>query len=285
MNRIEDNNIDKIGILKTYIVFGALFYLVVPCSYILSIFFDWGYFYALDISFEDSPTTKIDHLNSWLTWFPIWVGGLIFAIAIKLNQNIDWVLLSASEPNKTSHEPTDSKQVYKCVYKYGTKSLIFLVPLLILMFILGEKMLINLVIAALAIALIINVHSFFKLHVKIGFPEVITMIFPEVITMIFLLPVAFLVSFWWGLVITTLDQATTQIPTHRLYMKTPGEGSQVESEDVILLRSFQNSLLIREWDKNIRWIDKDQVVEIKTLKDNGPRSGFLCKYRIYCPKI
>ncbi len=284
MSRIEEYNIDKIGILKTYIVFGAIFSLVVPCSFVLSIFFDWGCFFALGISFAESPTTVIDHLSSWFKWFPICVGGLICGIAVKLNQNIDWVLLSASESNKTSHEPTDSKQVYKRVYKYGTKSLIFLVPLLILMFILGERMLINLVFVVLAIVLIINVRSFFTLRPNIGFPEAKRMILPEAKRMIFLLPAAFLISFWMGLVFTTSDQTATQSASHRLFMKTPVDSSQVDSEDVILLRLFPNWLLIEEWDNNIRWIDKDQVVSIKTLK-KGPHSGFLCKYGIYCPKV
>ena len=259
--------------------------MVVSCSLVFSICFDWGYFFALGITFEESPTTVIDHLDSWLIWFPIWVGAIIFAISIKLNQHVNLRQLLTSEPNKTPHKPTYSKQVYYRVNKYLTISLIGLVPLLILMFILGERMYIKLVIVVLAIVLMINVYSVFKLHPNISFLEVNKIIFPEVNKFVFLLPVAFLLSFGWGLVTMTLDQAATNTATHRLYMKTSGEGSQIDSKDVILFRSFHNWLLIGEWDKNIRWIDKNQVVEIKTLKENGPRSGFLCRYRIYCPKV
>ena len=52
-------------------------------SVVLSFVYDWGFFTALGISFNDAPTTITDHVRSWLVWLPS--VGIFTTITVAVN--------------------------------------------------------------------------------------------------------------------------------------------------------------------------------------------------------
>ena len=49
---------------------GALVGVIASLSVIVSFIYDWGFFWALGISFSQAPTTITDHVQSWIIWLP-----------------------------------------------------------------------------------------------------------------------------------------------------------------------------------------------------------------------
>ena len=60
---------------------GALVGVIASLSVIVSFIYDWGFFWALGISFSQAPTTITDHVQSWIIWLPrvIVIGILLLA--------------------------------------------------------------------------------------------------------------------------------------------------------------------------------------------------------------
>jgi len=57
---------------------------------ILSIIYDWGFYFALDVGFTDVPTSIGDHIRSGLIWLPKTLFGLLIVLAIEfVNQRIE----------------------------------------------------------------------------------------------------------------------------------------------------------------------------------------------------
>ena len=62
--------------------------LVTGITLIGSVVYDWAYFYALELSFSDIPTTIADHMRSALNWIPnaVFVVGIIICIELFLTR-------------------------------------------------------------------------------------------------------------------------------------------------------------------------------------------------------
>ena len=76
-------------------------------SLLLSIIYDYAYFYALNLSFSDVPSTISDHLRSGLIWFPTLLFctflALIFeliTVRIEKGMSEDEIIESSPDPQK-----------------------------------------------------------------------------------------------------------------------------------------------------------------------------------------
>ena len=75
------------------------------CALILSIIYDWGFFFALNIGFIDIPTSIGDHIRSALIWLPKTLFSFFIVFAIEfINQRIERglteeeIILSSKKP-------------------------------------------------------------------------------------------------------------------------------------------------------------------------------------------
>jgi hypothetical protein len=57
---------------------------------ILSIIYDWGYFYAIGISFAEIPTSISDHIRSALLWLPNTILAIFLVLTFEyINQRVE----------------------------------------------------------------------------------------------------------------------------------------------------------------------------------------------------
>ena len=63
----------------------ALTAIVAAWSLVVSVAYDWGFFYAIGISFAHAPTTLSDHLSSWLVWATLYSSlPLVYVIYMMI---------------------------------------------------------------------------------------------------------------------------------------------------------------------------------------------------------
>ena len=53
-------------------------------SILISVTYDWGFFFSLGLSYARSPTTIVDHVQSWLYWLPLFVVSGVGVILAHL---------------------------------------------------------------------------------------------------------------------------------------------------------------------------------------------------------
>lgn len=57
--------------------------LTVALGFVVSVIYDWGFFYALDLDFSAIPTTTSDHFRTGVLWFPKLLAIILVYFAIE----------------------------------------------------------------------------------------------------------------------------------------------------------------------------------------------------------
>ncbi len=76
-------------------------------SLVVSVAYDWGFFFALGIRFAHAPTTLSDHLSSWLVWATLYTP-IPFAYVIYLMIRFRRHVRPAPQDNEGDDEATSS---------------------------------------------------------------------------------------------------------------------------------------------------------------------------------
>ena len=109
---------------------------IAPLSIAISFFYDWGFFFALGISFEEAPTTISDHIQSWFVWLPAIVPSALIMLAMQL-------LNIRIEGGMTEHEINESSSNPDLARRFRYSALILMgftgVPIPVLWLLFGSR--------------------------------------------------------------------------------------------------------------------------------------------------
>lgn len=98
-SEVKNSLISRIGIFSAAIPLASL---------LVSVFYDWGFFLSIGISFAEAPTTIEDHLRSGLVWLPemslIILANLLLEMStrrIERGMTEEEIIASAPDPQRT----------------------------------------------------------------------------------------------------------------------------------------------------------------------------------------
>ena len=230
-------------------------------SVVVSFFYDWGFFTALGISFEDAPTTITDHIRSWLLWLPalgvvttIAVAKELFIRRLEHGMTEDEIIESSPNPDRTARA---RNRPYKFIAAMG--------PTFILIWVLLGDRFFEGFLAGLAICWVAFMGWVF------GHPTVWTRHpFWFRWSAFALLPVP-LFFFYLGFI--SIERGDF-IPAWDSGIYTVHVEGPTSTRNVKVLRSFEKWLLVNE-DDAIVWIPVDHIRRMEVQKQE-PYRGLLC---------
>lgn len=243
---------------------GKITAVVASFSVVISVFYDWGFLFALDISFAGAPTTISDHVRSWLVWMPKVVTAVLFLLVVEL-------LLRRLEGGKTEEEivksstdPTWTEKFRRSPYKAME---VFGVLIVASWLLFGNMFLDGLFVGIIICWFLFMGWVFGHPVVRDRHPEPFRLF-------VFWGPPLMLWFFFVGF--NAAKSATTSSSMlHRLQMIAHGADSG--PQEAHILRSFEKWLLIQEKDKQIVWVRFDDVRRIEKLTPQSPFRGLICE--------
>ena len=247
---------------STRITIAQASILIPGISLAASVFYDWGFFTAIGISFAETPTTVSDHVRSWLVWLPyasiFILGSMLVEIAmhrIERGMTENEIVASSPDPKKTARYRDAPFQFLKVAGILGIILWILFGWLFIPAALIGAVFMWFMVSAWL-----MSYPAFRQLY-SAGFQTLFNWV-PPILILLFL----------WGFIggLSIVDPKVT----HRLHIKTQSAG--VVPEDVSLLRSFENYLLVQNENKAIVWVKIDAVHRIEKTSEESRFEGLAC---------
>ena len=96
--------------------FASVSGVVASVSILMSFVYDWGFFYALGISFNEAPTTISDHVQSWLLWLPkVIIAVIVFSAYEMVTRRIERGM-SEEEIVESSRNPSQTRRIRNSPY-------------------------------------------------------------------------------------------------------------------------------------------------------------------------
>ena len=237
---------------------GVLCASVASLSVLVSFVYDWGFLYTLGISFSEAPTTISDHIRSWLVWLAILTAPALFLLAQEL-------LLIRLEKGMTETDIIEASPDPVWEQRRFDRPRKFILVTCILIFVLwlflgdhfGDGLLFALPIIWISFARWVFRNPFVKSRYSPFFEKTAI-----------LLPATAIFVFFLGASYARIELRQSSA-THQLVLQTT-------AEEVTLLRSFQEWLLIRHEDTTIAWVHLNKVVQIQVIEENKPYRGLAC---------
>ena len=241
---------------------------VASFSILASFVYDWGFFYALGISFNEAPTTISDHVQSWLMWLPRVIIIVIVVTAyglvirrIEHGMSEEEILESARNPSLTRRIRNSPLVLFKVLGPFGVVIWVLLganyVPTSLLF------------IGGAITWLLISSWIFRHPRVKALYSKLFFLSFISIPPLIM---VGFSLGYSAGFAESEYN-ASIGFSVH-------GSNSvpTIESRRIKLVRSYENWLLIRDKKNRINWIKMNNVNNLVKLKEKQPFSGLICKF-------
>ena len=249
--------------------------LVVAGSVFISVCYDWGFFFALGTSFAQAPTTIADHLQSWLVWLP---RASVIVLALLASE----FFLRRMEHGKSNEEIIASSKNPAAVriFRNGPYvfTLVFCIIIVVRSIAVGEPFPLSILLTAfcavyvwLNLAIWIFRHPTVKERSSVALRQLFAFVPPVI-----------LIAFAWGME-DAYPATPHQYATHRMHMPGTEAIAQETSEEVELLRVFEEWALVRDRNRGIIWIGLDRVGEFEQLTERKPFRGVLCHLGIFCP--
>ena len=233
---------------------GTVSGIVASLSVLISVTYDWGYFFELDLSYSKSPITIGDHVQSWVAWLPAFFG---VGVGVFLGQ-----LARIENPVKNLDENATVEQL-KDARKLLRKRRYQVIFLLMFLFVLF--MVISYIkydsIYPLGFILLLPfwiVWFMWFSGVKAKFPAALG----EFLTW---LPPALAFAFLSGSMHAVHALGEQGQLTHRIVVVDDGESLRVS--DVKVLRVFQDWFLVVENDEQMVWISSATVKRMEILNE------------------
>ena len=243
---------------------GGIIASIASISILVSFIYDWGFFFALGVSFSETPTTITDHMQSWLQWLPI---VLVVGITL-LTYGLIVLRVSRGRPDKRTHSNSRSS----AIWQFGQEVLSSIVLVGPIMFVLvwvfwGDIALIALVAGLFFLWWPFMSWIFEHKAAYTHLPNVIrdiSIVFPPVV----------LLAFWMGMASAGSTREEPSM-THRLIMD--GSDEITETLETELLRAFEEWLLVRSENNQLSWIRLDDVKRIESLTQRSHFKGLACE--------
>ena len=244
---------------------AAVFAIAASVSVIVSFIYDWGYFSTLGIDYAQAPTTISDHVRSWLIWLPIVITPMLVLLAnellgARLDEGLTDENIRASSRNP---------RFFRRFRRGPGKGVAFIAVLLTFIWLLLGEVAANVRPVAIPITWVVFARWVFR-HPRVGRRH--SSGAKDIATYA---PAAFFVAFFLGAASahTEMSQSST---SHRIALATTarGEGEQ----EVRLLRSFQEWILVRDQDEKVVWVHLNDVVRIQLLEESEAFKGLACRF-------
>ncbi len=256
--------------------------LVASISIVLSIIYDWGFFYALGISFGEAPTTIVDHVQSWLIWLP---NVILFAVALLIGSKFTSFFIKRRnikiEAENSSRNSSQTQPNIKAArIKYSVVLVIFGSILILDWLLFGDSYVPNIKLF-IGIYLILVVIAFW-ITIKV-FPNNLRILVFKVIpsslrTLVFnflvYIPLLLLVIFILGN-ISAKSGKSDYLASIESIEQNENNVSALETKNIKLVRSFENWLLIRDEKNRISWVHTNRVHNLVKLDEKQPFTGLI----------
>ena len=226
----------------------------------LSVLYDWSFLSALGISFSEAPTNLNDHIQSWLIWLPIVLLAILLLVAIRVVEEST----KAIDSEGLDDQPPQSGRriqinLYTCI-----GSVAFFISLFAILF--GMQLLPRIwyywafVILWIAIAGWV-IERLFSLFTK---------------ALVFFVPLMFLIIYFMGQYDAN-EGISAEDPNYKIYYYAGSDHSTADSE-ILLLRTFDDWLLIRDQKQNVHWIPSRDIKQIQLINESKPFIGIVCLF-------
>ena len=238
-------------------------------SILVSFVYDWFFFYALGISFNEAPTTIFDHVQSWLVWLPRVIIGVIVLTAIGLVTHRLEHGMSEEEILESTRNPSRTRRIRNSPYIFVQVLGLFLVVIWVL---LGENYVPTdgLILGGFFTWIFLASWIFRHPIVKARHSKLFNLSFVWIPLLII---IVFLMGYRSASYAESEYSASIGFGVHDLnYVPT------MESRKIKLIRSYENWLLIRDKKNRISWIKMTNVNNLVKLKEKQPFPGLICKF-------
>ena len=251
---------------------GKITAVIASFSVIISVFYDYGFLFALDISFAGASTTISDHVRSWIVWLPRITILSLFLLGYELLMCRLEGGVTEEEIVKSSPDPTWTEKFWRGPYK-AFEVLGILIVVLWLLF--GSSFSDGLVVGGIGCWLLftrwIFEHPVVRSRHSVPFRLFVRLV-----------PVLMAMVFFLGFNAAKSATGSSSMP-HRFQMAAQGADSG--PQEAHLLRSFEKWLLIQEKDGRIAWVRSDDVRRIERPTPETPFRGLVClfSYKLCLP--
>ena len=253
-------------------------------SLVVSVAYDWGFFFALGISFAHAPTTLSDHLSSWLVWATLYTP-IPMAYVIYLMIRFDRQARADLKDNEGDDEvPPSVQQIFQRMRLFYRMSFWIFPVLLLSWFLFGTPKnpwgWIALSWIGLVGPWLIGLRNLPEEATARARSAVRSISLP--LLLLTWVPATFFAFFAFGY--SYLDRAQDDAMPRAHVRFGAGEmdsGSVVEETHV--LRSFANWLLVQDQSRTqVDWVRMEQVDRIEVHPD-APFPGVLCGiFGVWC---
>ena len=244
---------------------GKITAVIASFSVIISVFYDYGFLFALDISFAAAPTTISDHVRSWVVWLPRVVTSVLFILAVELLVRRLERGATEEEIIKSSPDPTWTEKVRRSPYR----AMEVLGGLMVGLWLLFGNMFLDSLFFGMIICWLWFIRWVF------GHPVVRERHAAPFRWFIFWGPPLMAWFFIMGFNAAKSTTASSSMP-HRIQMTAQGAASG--PQEAHILRSFEKWLLVQEKDRQIVWVRSDDVRRIESPTPETPFRGLVCLF-------
>jgi hypothetical protein len=240
--------------------------IAVAVGFVVSVIYDWGFVYALDLDFASFPTTTADHFRSGVLWFPKLLAFVLAFFAMEFQFQRVERGLSEKEIIESSRNPEVMKK-----FREGPWKLVqWIAPLAVINYILNGGAYASL----LPIMLSITWMGFAEWCSSAPLIQLRRSRGSQLAFMF--LPIIAILAFFSGYN-TAVDAASrkpTDVAIDNGQLTGPMKGK--------ILRTFERGLLVLRDDNRIVLIPWDQVRSVLNQKPYTPFRGVLCEWFGHC---
>ena len=243
--------------------------LISSFSLLCSIAYDWGFLYALGLSFSDIPTSLADHVRSTLNWLPLAFATVSVVFIFEL-------FTMRIEQGMTEEEIIESSPNPKFTRKFRNSPTILIATIAILILIsyllFGRPFFgglsFSLIILWFCFSYFVNKHPRILQRRSSALRFVIHWLPPVIIFMVFL---------GYNGAISIQNKSNL---AHKVYLKD----SSSEPINVNLIRLFDKGILIKaQKEDSIVFVGWDSVSKIEASYKKDPFKGILCEwFNVFC---
>ena len=234
---------------------GTVSGIVASLSLLISVTYDWGFFFELDLSYAKAPTTIVDHIQSWLHWLPalIPVGFGVFLAHLASIKNP----VRDLNQNSTRIEVVQAVNVLRKQQTTLISAIIITAVILLFMsYFLFDS------IYPLGWYGLIPFWFLWFIRKRDKFPAALR----EILTWF---PPLLVIAFLSGSVHADRALGREFRPTHRLVTFDDRESQQ--DLDVNVLRTFQDWLLVVDDDDGMAWISSSSIKRMEILEPTATK--------------
>ena len=244
---------------------GLVFAVSGSAGVIVSFVYDWGFFFALGIAFSEAPTGISDHVRGWLIWLPIVIAPALFLLAqellvSRLERGLTEEEIIASSPNPTRTRRRRNRP---------PKIIAATAVVLFLLWLVFGELFSNVRPLAVPIVWVIFVQWVFR------DPRLDADWSASAKNVVIWVPAVFFLVFFYG-AWDAKSEMSKASPSYRIELNTMGE--EQAGEEVRVLRSFQDWILVRDSDQKVAWIHSNDVARIERLEASEPFQGLVCVF-------